>query len=539
MATTTLFVLRAEGVNFAATLFDTQDISTLRGAGLALLELPGAVCRVLERHGVADPETVVAGASLFIATFHAPGDRGEAIRAAVEAALRCQGPNREPFQHLSFVVDVAPVGDDAPLRRVEPRNHARQLRQWTVPLPDFEPGHAGFDPLDRMRPALRPAAAEAGAEPALSASTRARRGFGRRMRQHFYARHARLTEEAAADLRFAGSFEDLVAAPPSSLAAAGEAGAAPLPLSLRSGMAVFYADGNGFRSLAEKVTPRVFSREMDALRTELLRDIVAWLRRGRDGACPAAFAAPSDPGPATLRFETLLWGGDEVLFVMPAWLGLAFSALFFSLTRDWRVGGERPTHAAGLVLCHFKTPIRLARDLAHGLADGIKEAARGNPVPVNALGIEVFEGQMPPMDGVAGFRASLYNTVEAADLPLAFPGDLLDDLLARLRGMTATDALSRSQLHRIAGAVRDAAGGLAGHEAGIRAMNLLETHRARMGHEGPLDVRLPRLPYLPPRSTALDLALILRLWDYAGPAAAPSLPAPSLPAPSLPAEGRP
>ena len=510
MATTTRFVLRAEGVNFAATLFDTQDISTLRGAGLALLELPAAVCRVLEQNSVTGLERIVAGASLFVASFHAPADRGETIRAAVEGALRQQGPNREPFQHLSFVVDVAPAEAEAsPLHRVEPRNHARQLRQWTVPLPDFAAAHVGFDPLDRMRPIPSSAAAGDAAEPAVSASTRARRRFGRDMRQKFYARHAELAPEAAGDLRFAGSFEDLIAAPPA------VSGAGPPPLSLRSGIAVFYADGNGFRSMAERVTHKTFSSELGAHRTKLLRDIVAWLRRGRDGAHSAAFAVP---GTATLRFETLLWGGDEVLFVMPAWLGLAFAALFFSLTRGWRIGGERPTHAAGLVLCHHKTPIRLARDLAHGLADGIKEATRGGASPGNALGVEVFESQMPPMDGVSGFRSALYRAKPGDDLtlPLAFPGDRLDELIARLRKLTATDILPRSQIHGIVRAVRDVAGGLAGTEAGDRASDLLETYRARMGHLEPLDVRLPRLSDLPPRSVALDLALTLRLWDYAG-----------------------
>jgi len=74
------------------------------------------------------------------------------------------------------------------------------------------------------------------------------------------------------------------------------------------------------------------------------------------------------------RFELLQWGGDELLFVVPAWLGLPVLQQFFRQVYTWR---DKPlTHSAGMVLCPRKTPIARAQKLAEELTDWCKLHSR-------------------------------------------------------------------------------------------------------------------------------------------------------------------
>jgi hypothetical protein len=506
------FVLRAEGVNFAATLFDTQDISTIRGAGLALLELPDKVRACIALAGITLTQEVLVGASQYACEFSASPTDAEALSQAVKAALETTAT--PPFAHLSFVVDLAEGKGEAALAAAEARNHARQFRQWTLRLPAFDKAAAGFDGFDRVRPAVChvglphdkfPAGSEAdGAR--LSASTAARFSYGRKMRQKFYRAHAQASADDVRfhDLAFTDSVEDMVDAPPQGL-----------PLSLRHGVAVFYADGNGFGEIRKRARA-TFSETLNRLRTALLQQILLWLAQGRGDP---AFAITTKTGTPRLRFETLLWGGDEMMFVMPAWLAFAFTAGFFAATANWKIGDHALTHAAGLVICHSKTPIRQARDLAHELAEGIKEAGRSQKGGIgNAVALEMFEGLMPPLDGLETLRQRLYGgqASNQLTLSLAFPGNGFAAMRARCRALAQGETLPRSQLYRILRALRGEPGGLPGEAANQKAAEMLNEYAARVHLTKPTQ---PALPSIVNRGLALDLALLARCWDYADPLA--------------------
>ncbi|MBK6744819.1 MAG: hypothetical protein IPG66_18440 [Hydrogenophilales bacterium] len=81
------------------------------------------------------------------------------------------------------------------------------------------------------------------------------------------------------------------------------------------------------------------------------------------------------PGEA-IRLEILLWGGDEMMFVVPAWKGWWLLDFFFSKSEDWEapVGeqSDRLHHAAGLVFCHHNAPIARVKHLAKNLAELVK-----------------------------------------------------------------------------------------------------------------------------------------------------------------------
>jgi hypothetical protein len=71
--------------------------------------------------------------------------------------------------------------------------------------------------------------------------------------------------------------------------------------------------------------------------------------------------------------ETLLWGGDELIWVVPAWTGWQTLNLFFEESKRWEFKNERLTkkltNAAGLVFCHHNAPIHRIKKLAQSLGE--------------------------------------------------------------------------------------------------------------------------------------------------------------------------
>ena len=86
-----------------------------------------------------------------------------------------------------------------------------------------------------------------------------------------------------------------------------------------------------------------------------------------------------------VRIETLLWGGDELIWVVPAWCGMEAVQFFFDNTNTkdavWEVNGRRLTHAAGVVFCSCRAPIRsvvkLAKELAESVKDHLEDLSNG------------------------------------------------------------------------------------------------------------------------------------------------------------------
>lgn len=574
MTTQSAYILRVEGVNFGSTLLDTNDISTIRGAGLALLRIPAAVELAFGRLSLPTPEELFAGASQYAGVFTATDAVARQARDAVAAALAQPGPgatNRdanpnpaptpgdgvsasatphdptygaEPFHQLSFVVDLVP-GVDAPADRLahaqdvrlplaEAANRARQFRQWTIVPPPLTRGTTDFDPLERTRPAdKRDVWLQDGERQPVSASTLDRRHYGRNARLNFY--RAQLPDHAergnpADGLLFAPSFQHIVANPPPDVR-----------LSARNAIALVYADGNGFGGIRKAVGVRAFASDLDRKRKTLLAGMVDWLRRGQgwDTAPRDDDDRPRDvfstcvrekdgTNDRFLRFETLLYGGDEFLFVMPSWLALDFVRGLLAATRDWSApmpAGTPLTHAIGVVICQVKTPIRLTRAIAHDIADAIKETKLKT---TDAVGIEVFEGLMPPLDGLDRFRFRLYGppaagpdtadvtrlTLMRGDFGLSARGTdgkaVAGDLIARIGSLRDSDALPRSQIHRILAKARNEPGGLRGSEARMLVRRAVDDYARRTNNVA----ARAALTEGGTRGEALELALIARLWDF-------------------------
>ncbi len=578
-----LFLLRMEGVDFSATVEDTQQLSAIRGSSLTLLAAPRAVEAWLagpeaRRLGVAFEaarHTVLTGASQGAFLFEAAGDDvAQAVRRAVTALLRAPlthaGSPAAPAQHLSFVVDVTRGDDLAAYRRAFSMNRMRQLHEQNWALPALaDPSPPPEEPEDRVRPAdaslwMPPGRVLAGAETdgsdgpgagapaedaaprraAVSRSFADRTRYGRLARQSFY-RHALPASVSMAGISFTDTFEDLVADPPDET-----------PDNLRNKLALFYADGNRFGALAEKARTlqslSAFSRSLIGLQSAMLGDIIGWYKRlagvteARDDDqvrfVPSDFAgavaiearvARRAPGGmirrervAGLRFETLLWGGDELMFVMPAWLGMAFAEGFFRIVEGspataWRSpAGDPLSFGAALVFAHHKTPVRQLKAIARAMADDAKDAMGALPGggPANVLQIESFEGLAVPDHDLGGYRTRRWGAAAEAVRPwLTLRGEELPHLTAAVnnaKGLGPDAAAARSKLYEylrlaeVAGLTTKAAEeAIADAEGRYGALADTRAHRS-----APLTLGLSDM-----RPRGVELAMLSDLWDYVSP----------------------
>ena len=102
-----------------------------------------------------------------------------------------------------------------------------------------------------------------------------------------------------------------------------------------------------------------------------------------------------------IRLETLLWGGDEILWVVPAWKGWELVEWFFGQPHQVKVNSETLdlTYGAGLVFCHSNAPIKNIIDLAHDhLGDKAKKAGESSSHRVAYEVLESFDDVTVELD---------------------------------------------------------------------------------------------------------------------------------------------
>lgn len=357
------YILGVVGVNLAAFLEDTSDLSTIRGGGLLLLDGVNWIEAHL-KHIKPDTITISRGASegLFLLPV---GDDGAALRDQVDAYLK----HHPQLRHATFVVDVEVLHgeDDFPRARemLHAKNRWRQIQSPSLAIPFVDPSTVGGQPCEEN--AIRPAARGK----TLSPSVQVRKDYGRDRKKKIYTDLTGLTDLPP----FATEFN--------TIAADANRG------NLDNKMAVVYFDGNAFGNLQKKQpTPQAaqdFDTDLRNKRQDFLRQILQEM-----------ILLPDFFNRDTLRFETLLWGGDEMMFVLPAWRGWWFLQRFFEISAEWKYKNTRLHHAAGLVFCNHKAPIarisHLAKELAQYVKDALGPKGKENQSGLAYLTLESFDG---------------------------------------------------------------------------------------------------------------------------------------------------
>lgn len=560
------FLVRAEVHNLADSVYDSNDLSTIRGGAIAALRVFEGVEVALRHLGDAKPVQQFSGASKCSYVTMIEDRTASEIENAIRktfAEWKEQGREKQPFSYLTVAVAAEAFQGHTPpgilAKKLEAKCLSQRFRSWTL-VPEYFYGTTlSADPLQRIRGGLVRVALPAGKHPVLpidveestpalsngqseqhllSPMVAARRTYGRAERRGFYNRQIEILKgkDAVVDAFGAGgsnsysftdSIEDMVVDAP-----------AGLPLSVRNSVAVVYADGNGFGEIFASMPDSRSDLIMKPLRGDLLRNILLWLQAGARSEIWQAFAVkPMHPKDRLLgmRFEVILWGGDEMAFVMPSWLALPFVERLLKWLGGWKVDEVPLRHSVGVAIGNRKTPVRQLRQVAKSIADANKSvnvlSASVALKSENSVGIEVFESLAPPDDDLDQYRRNLYFSRQAqkgADLSalagqLAIPGDQFSSFMDQMEGLVLSGPdgrrVARSQFYKVLRTLRKEDIGLAEAGADTLFRAHFDDYIARAG-DGKLtleDLELADFSELDGtlrRTGPISCAMIVTLWDY-------------------------
>lgn len=349
------YFLGVEAVNLDNFVYDTNDLSTIRGGGLLLLKAP-----LFVKEGITGLEQISLGASSGLFSFKATDDCAAAEVAKDVRNILAKDKN---YKHATFVVNV--VRNTGEYRKDKEKLLAlgrwQQMTTLSLAFPSESDSVEGRSPVcefDYVRPAAGDPVQKGDKFFAVSPSVRARMEYGQEnKKKSWYDERTQFKEQAGDELpEFVSDLQGLT----------GGDQATGIPEKLQGKMAVIYLDGNGFG-----VKRRAFC-ENEEKEKEFDRKIRIEFQNGT--LYTLLHEIYKDPAWLTaegkLRLETLLWGGDEILWVVPAWKGWWMLKRFFEIVGEkWLLDGSPLTLAGGLVFCNHKAPIQRIVSLARQLGD--------------------------------------------------------------------------------------------------------------------------------------------------------------------------
>ena len=349
------YLLRVEAVNLGSFVYDTGDLSTTRGGSLLLLK---GIREVATKFSTElDPLSTGASIGLFAVR---NGADAKTVATGVKNFLTADSP----FKHATWVVDVVEEdsrGFIAARERLIALNRWQQMQQPSLVIPPWNSDSKCLTPcsVDRRRPAT---ARDTARGEQVSPSVLVRREFGRDQKQEFFKEWA---PTSAAKMTFVNDLDSLSADPSRG--------------NLHHKIAVLFIDGNGFGKIQDDLirqaaTPAQQQKDWD-------KRIKTFHGQFLEALLDKMKATPNDwTNGDNYRIEVLLWGGDDILLVVPAWQGWWTLGFFFQEAAKWTINTNPLTHKAGLIFCHHKAPIQRIVRLADELAataklDGTKNRA--------------------------------------------------------------------------------------------------------------------------------------------------------------------
>ena len=439
---TQLYIL-VEGINIYANLFDTNQLSVIRGGSFLLKK---AIIHIKDKfRNQLIPLSTGASSGLFLLK---STESATDISASIVKELN--DPSND-FSLLPFIVEYCAA--DSLLQAKEQllaQLRISQMKSLTV-VPDIIGKHISQpDELEGRRIAGKDLEAMIQKKSRkLSYSVHRRWDQGKDLKHSYYFKEGDINEsEKLKGYMFSQNFEELAKTTDYR--------------KLNGKIAVVYMDGNGFSKIQKSLLESVsidqqndkqieFDQEIQQKRAKFLHDLLLEMT-SKDLDSYFSYAVQEQVPKKTIRFETLLWGGDEMLFVLPAWLGFEFIQYFFQQTKDWKIDNHSLTHAAGMVFCSAKTPIANIRDLAQSLAETVKESEYQGKTgrEQNAWGYMVLESiDYPTNNDITDFNSKQYGNI-TSHKPALIPA--LSDWLSQketLHKLINEKLLPRRQLYRI------------------------------------------------------------------------------------------
>ncbi|MDM8539457.1 hypothetical protein QUF90_00075 [Desulfococcaceae bacterium HSG9] len=393
----TEYFFRAEGVNLSPTVYDTSDISTIRGAGFYLLTRVGALARKYKQ------QLITEGASS--AVFAITTENPDAVRQEMLCFLYKDKTTGSPIREMMFLVEFIENTGDIPklmakllgkIRMAQMQTASFRLFRKTLKSGYFNNGKImGFDALNRVLPAHQDTI-----KGGLSDFTHSRREQGKALRDEIYKELLADVKTSVPDYPVTNSLQVL--------AEDDKQG------NLSGKIAYIYIDGNKFGALQQDFSVKQF-REYDiklqGFKKKFLAGILELVIENK------SFLTTDH----RVRLETLLWGGDELKLIVPAWMGWKVASLFFRLAEsdemkmETKINNENITcdltYAMGLVFAHRNNPVRNIGQIAEELAETVKKELS-----------EYKEFKYPAYTRASGNRMH-YAVLESLE---SFPSDYAD-----------------------------------------------------------------------------------------------------------------
>ena len=459
-------LLLVEGTNFATVVTDTSDLSTARGGSLLLLQAIEQIEKKLETTAISKGASV----GIFALPQKTPSE-AVATREQIEGWLAGTAPRKddavpnvlELTPYATFIVETLARSDRFATdhEALIAKSRWRRMQAPNLAYPSEDARKVPADPSGEIAEAL--VCGTHSAAPAMekqkifkgkaryvSRNVWHRRRFGVEQKQTFYQPF--LSTDLSKDgfsNAYANELEEIACLSDTDRRALGDT--TQKINRLDGKIAILFADGNSFskrrRALVKErgeAGLETWDREILRQREELLAGLLAHLH----GHGPLAYRY-NENGNRLLRLETLLYAGDDTLWILPAWLGIDAARLFFEQTKDWKIDDEDEaplTHAMGLVFCHHDAPIHRVTTLAKNLAGTAKRDRQKS-----RLAVEVLESFDHPGTDLSTYRQ---NRTPAAMRPedwLLDPAGL-DAAIAAAKQLIEA-GLPRRQLRRHAMAV--------------------------------------------------------------------------------------
>jgi len=413
------YYLRAEAVNLANFISDTMDISTIRGGGLLLLH---AIDKI--KNNFEQLEAISTGASSGLFSFDATDQKEAETLQKKVAKFLTDDPK---LKHATFVIDTSPAGVfNEDKEKLLALNRWQQLQSPTLVVPNHAQQHQEYPicAIDHIRPAERKA--KKGEDDLIvSESVYRRRKYGREQKQQFYQQQTELANLPS----FVTDLTELTADQKRG--------------NLHGKMAVIYLDGNGFGKIQQNICQgKDYAKEALELWDEYIKEKRQFFLRNllTDTINQPEWTYHDDE--PKHRLEILLWGGDEILLVVPAWLGWWTLDYFFRKSQDWNFPDINSddnksyplTHAAGLVFCSHNTPIHRITNLAKQLGDLAKDKSR----ETSYVAYQVLESIDYAGDDLKSFRNQRCGQSGLNSNDLMISGNQMNSVL------TAMDPIKRA-----------------------------------------------------------------------------------------------
>ncbi len=414
------YLFRVEAVNLATTIYDTSDISTIRGGGFYLLN---RVHQLAARSGY---QLITEGAST--AVFKVDTNNPEKEKQGLLDSLY---NGVSSIKEMMFLVEYIEYGNNfqEALAKLMGKLRLAQMRSPCIRV--FEDtlkpnGTMRFDEFNRVLPAH---VHDNSKDKDISNFTYQRREQGKTLRQKIYAEMLKNSSISFAGYDFTDSLEELSSDPDQG--------------NLSGKIAYIYVDGNKFGALQKEFSEEDFQdydQKLQGFKRDFLSSIL-----GLPANDPSFLAG------GKVRLETLLWGGDELKLIVPAWLGWKVASLFFSLANDPKMVMSRKdlTYAMGLVFAHHNNPIRnitrIAEELVHAVKGGISDPYKRDSG--DRMGCLVLESLETLPASYETFCRDYYKT--GPDKVTFSPGDMkaMQEFAALLK-----EGFPRSRVFKIAAA---------------------------------------------------------------------------------------